>query len=252
MTRSRRGRGPEHDQVDPLRSRSKDTNLGQDQDIKRSSFVEGGILSEPKSVDTTSMGFRPLFDDDPERYFSSSAAPGAYGQELEKSDHRYQEETLYRSQQQQQQQQFHSRLSVRRPPLDASSHSDSTLFASSQGVLVDNSADSDPLSPFQSQKRQRLSSSVFAPRSSAPAAVGANDTAPLNLFGIGRGRDRTSLLVDDPSLVDGWGVPLTRPSQGGPGTLPPAGAGNANGQTAGSESVLSAVFNMAKKRLFWG
>ena len=268
LARSRQGRRSEREQADPLRSRSKDTNLGQDQDIKRNG-ADGGILSEPKSMDTTSIGFRPLFDDDPEKYFSGSA----FGQGFDKGN-RHQDETLRRSQQQQQQQQQQpssssqqqqssqylstSRLSLRRPPLDASSHSDTTLFASSQGLLIDTGADSDPTSLYPTQKRQRLSSSLFAPRSSAPAAVGPsnNDHVPLNMFGVGRGRDRSSLLVDDPSLVDQWGVPLQRaastPATGTPGTAARGGGAGANGQAEGSDSVLSTMFNMAKKRLFWG
>ncbi|KAI7818503.1 hypothetical protein BC939DRAFT_462682 [Gamsiella multidivaricata] len=270
LVRSARGRGFEREKNDFLGSTSKDQQHAQDQDAKHS-MVDGGILSEPQAIDTTSVGFRPLFSSSESRGFSGNAGVTGSGFDSGLQQHHHQpqqqmQETLFGPQ--------HHHLSLRRPHLGASSASDSTLFASSRGVLVDaadaSSAGPDSSSPVHYQKRQRLSSSLFTPRSStssAPASTsaGQGNNVPLSQFGMGR--DRTSLLIDDPALVDSWGVPLARASQLGStsanaavkttspatGATAASGAGGANGQqTGGSGSVISAVFNMAKKRLFWG
>ncbi|KAF9358425.1 hypothetical protein BGX26_001770 [Mortierella sp. AD094] len=283
LVRSGRGRGFERENAEFLRSRSTDQHHhGQEQDAKRGG-VDGGILSESQPVETGSVGFRPLFGQNESRGLYASGSGGG------QSSMQFQQQ-----QQQQQIQLFEQRLhpdafsgsqqnhlSLRRPTFGDSVTSDTTLFASSGGVLLDASASSSTAgpsssSPFHVQKKQRLSSSLFAPSSvSSPSlSSGSNSggNAPLSQFG--RGRDRSSLLIDNPSLVDQWGAPLlNKAAQTTPATA--ASSSSAAGSTAGRtanpvaagsnagsagqsttaaapESMILSVLNMAKKRLFWG
>ncbi|KAG0013354.1 Nucleoporin nup35 [Entomortierella chlamydospora] len=281
LARSGRGRGFEREKAEFLRSRSTDQHLGQDQDAKRVG-VDGGILPESQPVETGSVGFRPLFGQNESRGLYASGSGSGLGS------------TQYQQQQQQQIQLFEQRqhpdafpgsqqnhLSLRRPTFGNSVTSDTTLFAASGGVLLDASVSSSSdgpssSSPFHVQKKQRLSSNLFAPTSvsspSLPSSSNSGGNAPLSQFG--RGRDRSTLLVDDPSLVDQWGVPLlNKVAQTTPATATssssaagsaagrttnPAAAGSTPGSAgqstaaAASESMISSVLTMAKKRLFWG
>ncbi|KAF9084266.1 hypothetical protein BGX23_010679 [Mortierella sp. AD031] len=213
LGRSGRGRGFERGGQDEfLRSRSKD-QLGQDQEQKL-----GGGESAASAVDIVTYTLR----------VSTAATPPAGGSVW---------------------------ISPSRP-LGDSTASDSTLFASTGGVLMDSDAhggastNSAPGS-FHVQKKQRLSSGLFAPSSSAPSG-----TVPQAQFGTGR--NRASVLIDNPDLVDEWGAPLLSKMRatggGGGGSAAAGGANGASGAggTAGGESMFTTVLNAAKKRLFWG
>ncbi|KAF9129954.1 hypothetical protein BGW39_003610 [Mortierella sp. 14UC] len=268
LARSGRGRGFERGagvgQDEFSRSRSKD-QLGQDQEQK----LAGGesVLGLESKATESSVGFRPLFGQSESRGLNNSVGAGqdpSLSQQFISSHSIRDIPTTSRHQQQQQTQQealFSSRhnqhrLSLRRP-LGESTVSDSTLFASTAGVLMDSdllgaSTSSAPGSPFHVQKKQRLSSSLFAPSSSAPSS----GNVPQTQFGAGR--NRASVLIDNPELVDKWGAPLSSKmnAHGAPTSTGAAvggtAAGAANGGGAGSESMITSVFNMAKKRLFWG
>lgn len=258
--RSGRGRGFERDGQDEfLRSRSKDP-LGQDQEPK----LVGGESTlglDSKSAElSSSVGFRPLFGQSESRGLNSSGTGAGQDSLLQQSTASHSAFEASRQQQLQQEALFGSRhrLSLRRP-LGESTVSDSTLFASTSGVLMDSdvhagasSTNSAPGSPFHVQKKQRLSSSMFSPSSSAPAA-----SATVSQAQFGTGRNRASVLIDNPDLVDEWGAPLLSKMKapGAPGATS-GGSAAANGATnaggAGGESMITSVFNMAKKRLFWG
>ncbi|KAF9153950.1 hypothetical protein BG015_002256 [Linnemannia schmuckeri] len=262
LARSGRGRGFERNGQDEFsRSRSKD-QLGQDQEPK---LVGGesilGLDSKGAEL-SSSVGFRPLFGQSESRGLNSSSTGAGQDSLLQQSTASHSAFEASRQQQHQQEALFGSRhrLSLRRP-LGESTVSDSTLFASTGGVLMDSdvlagvsSANSAPGSPFHVQKKQRLSSSLFAPSSSAPAS------APVSQAQFGTGRNRASVLIDNPDLVDKWGTPLLSKMKapGGssataPGSAAANGATNAGGAGgAGTESMIASVFNMAKKRLFWG
>ncbi|KAF9930954.1 hypothetical protein FBU30_011063 [Linnemannia zychae] len=235
-----------------LRSRSKD-QLGQDQEQKLGGMGEStighGLGLDVKSSESTSVGFRPLFES---RGLNSGATGASQDSSLQPSTSPFTVDASSRQQLFQQDASFgnHHRLSLRRP-FGESTVSDSTLFASTGGVLMDSdkggaAMNSISRSSFHIQKKQRLSSSLFAPSSSAPATS-------QTLFGSGR--NRASVLIDNPDLVDEWGTPLSSKAKA------PGGAG-ANGAAAGgaagtavsaeNESMITSVFNMAKKRLFWG
>ncbi|KAI1315960.1 hypothetical protein EDD11_010599 [Mortierella claussenii] len=298
LARSSRGRGQGLDRerhADFLRSRSqdriKDTQDGSSSlsavavgaagsgaagtiGSKRSG-ADGGILlssslTKKETMETGSVGFRPLFGQNESRGLFAGSSTGNQGsfpqhqpQQLHSSsslEQRGPQESLFGPQ--------HHRLSLRRPNgFGESAASDTTLFASSGGVLLDSGAASS--TPYHVQKKQRLDSGLFS--SSTPTSV------PLSQFG--RGRDRSSLLVDDPSLVDKWGAPLSRASQTAASTsgagasssssssssAAAAAAGQAKSAATGSAaqgsaapvapgsgSMISTVLNMAKKRLFWG
>ncbi|KAG0275726.1 hypothetical protein BGZ95_008437 [Linnemannia exigua] len=265
LARSGRGRGFERgvggSQDEFLRSRSKD-QLGQDQEQK----LVGGesVLGlESKAAESSIVGFRPLFGQSESRGLNSSSGAGTgpdslLQQQFTPSHSVYDTSSSSRQQQQQVQQEalFGSRhnqhrTSLRRP-LGESAVSDSTLFASTGGVLMDSdvlgaSTSSAPGSLYHVQKKQRLSSSLFAPSSSAPSG-----NVSQAQFGIGR--NRASVLIDNPELVDEWGTPLLSKMKV-PGTATGSGAAAAGGAGAnggGAESMITSVFNMAKKRLFWG
>ncbi|KAF9903616.1 hypothetical protein BX616_001574 [Lobosporangium transversale] len=286
---SRLGREPS----ELLRStRSQDGSKSDMDGIKRNGMVDGGILSEGQMVENESVGFRPLFG----RYEARGLHPNGsgFGQDAQH----------FQQQQQQQQQRLleqranhdawlrssnQHRLSLRRPTFGESASSDPTLFASSGGMLLDSSTGTNSASsPFQAQKKQRLSSSLYSSTfstSSAPSSPSLSNHAPLSQFG--RGRDRSSMLVDDPSLVSQNGEPLLKTSQstsstpalstatsvvGGSATgssIRPTTATTSTASTEASsssststmtapapsaapESMLSSVLNMTKKRLFWG
>ncbi|KAF9106432.1 hypothetical protein BGX27_009172 [Mortierella sp. AM989] len=282
LARSNRGRGSEREKAEFLRSRSTDQHHhGQEQEAKRGG-VDGGIMSENQPVETGSVGFRPLFGQNESRgLYTPGQSSAQYQQQQQQQqkqlfEQRHYSDTFSGSQQ--------NHLSLRRPTFGDSATSDTTLFASSSGVLLDASVSSNAghsssfNTPFHVQKKQRLSSSIFAPSSSvssptlSASSSNGNSNVPLSQFG--RGRDRSSLLIDDPSLVDQWGAPLlsktaqttapstaTSPSSsiaaGGRNSSSTVTAGSNAGTTGQSteatpESMISSVFNMAKKRLFWG
>jgi hypothetical protein len=259
LARSGRGRGFDRNGQDEfLRSRSKD-QLGQDQEPK----LVGGesILGlDSKGADlSSSVGFRPLFGQSESRGLNSSGTGAGQDSSFQQSSASHSAFESSRQQQLQQEALFGSRhrLSLRRP-LGESTISDSTLFASTGGVLMDSdlagasSTNSAPGSPFHVQKKQRLSSSMFAPSSSAPAA-----SATVSQAQFGSGRNRASVLIDNPDLVDEWGKPLlSKVKASGSAGAASGGSATINGATnaggAGAESMITSVFNMAKKRLFWG
>ncbi|KAF9143164.1 hypothetical protein BGX30_001192 [Mortierella sp. GBA39] len=257
LARSGRGRGFERNGQDEFsRSRSKD-QLGQDQEPK---LVGGestlGLDSKGAEL-SSSVGFRPLFGQSESRGLNSSGTGAGQDSLLQQSTASHSAFDASRQQQLQQEALLGSRhrLSLRRP-LNESTVSDSTLFASTGGVLMDSdvlsgasSTNSAPGSPFHVQKKQRLSSSLFAPSSSAPAS------APISQAQFGTGRNRASVLIDNPDLVDEWGTPLLSKMKaaGGAGAgAPGSAAANGAANAGGAESMIVSVFNMAKKRLFWG
>ncbi|KAF9199486.1 hypothetical protein BGZ49_010375, partial [Haplosporangium sp. Z 27] len=272
LARSGRGRAFERDNAEFLRSRS--TDHSQEQEAKRVG-VDGGILSESQPVETGSVGFRPLFGQNEYRGLYASGQNSTQQQQQQSQKQLFEHRQYLDSQTGTQQ----NNLSLRRPTFGDSVSSDTTLFASSGGVLLDASASygaggassSSITSPFHVQKKQRLSSSLFAPSSVSSSSSTHNiDNTPLNQFG--RGRDRSSLLIDDPSLVDQWGAPLlNKTTQASSATTNSSTSGSTAGRTAnlssttaGSnsagaqststapESMIFSVINMAKKRLFWG
>ncbi|KAF9539457.1 hypothetical protein EC957_005379 [Mortierella hygrophila] len=261
LARSGRGRGFERNGQDEFsRSRSKD-QLGQDQEPKLGGESTLGLDSKGAEL-SSSVGFRPLFGQSESRGLNSSGAGASQDSLLQQSTASHSAFDASRQQQLQQEALLGSRhrLSLRRP-LGESTVSDSTLFASTGGVLMDSdvlagasSTNSAPGSPFHVQKKQRLSSSLFAPSSSAPTS------APISQAQFGTGRNRASVLIDNPDLVDEWGTPLLSKMKaaggtgaGAPGSAAANGAANAGGAGgAGTESMIASVFNMAKKRLFWG
>ncbi|KAG0066985.1 hypothetical protein BGZ89_006666 [Linnemannia elongata] len=262
LARSGRGRGFERNGQDEFsRSRSKD-QLGQDQELTLVGGESTLVLHSKGAELSSSVGFRPLFGQSESRGLNSSSAGAGQDFLLQQSTASHSAFDASRQQQLQQEALFGSRhrLSLRRP-LGESTVSDSTLFASTGGVLMDSdvlagasSTNSAPGSPLHVQKKQRLSSSLFAPSSSAPAS------APVSQAQFGTGRNRASVLIDNPDLVDEWGTPLLSKMKaaGGAGTGAPGlaaanGATNAGGAGgAGTESMIASVLNMAKKRLFWG
>ncbi|KAF9902553.1 hypothetical protein EC991_004805 [Linnemannia zychae] len=269
LARSGRGRGFERGiggvgQDEFLRSRSND-RLVQDQEQKLAGG-ESVLGLESKATESSSVGFRPLFGQSESRGLNNSVGAGqdlSFPQQSISSQSIRDVPASSRHQQQQQTQQealFNSRhnqhrLSLRRP-LGESTVSDSTLFASTAGILMDSdllgaSTSSAPGSPFHVQKKQRLSSSLFAPSSSAPSG----GSIPQTQFGTGR--NRASVLIDNPDLVDEWGAPLSKIKTPSATTSTNAAAGGtvggaAVGGGAEAESMITSVFNMAKKRLFWG
>ncbi|KAF9955643.1 hypothetical protein BGZ72_003563 [Mortierella alpina] len=157
------------------------------------------------------------------------------------------------SQSQQQQQQTGSifgnkhRFSMEHD-ITESSLSDTPLFASSGGIITDTALDRSS-EPIHFQKRQRLVSGLYASSSSSPASFSSNVRSNGAWGEIGKGKDRSSRLIDDPALVDEWGTPLQRPNATSTGSV--AGAAHA-GATSAPESMLTSALNSAKKRLFWG
>ena len=262
LARSGRGRGFERNGQDEfLRSRSKD-QLGQDQEPKLVGGESTLDLDSKGAELSSSVGFRPLFGQSESRGLNSSGVGAGQDSLLQQSTASHSAFDASRQQQLQQEALFGSRhrLSLRRP-LGESTVSDSTLFASTGGVLMDSdvlagagSTNSAPGSPFHVQKKQRLSSSLFAPSSSAPASASVSQAQ------FGTGRNRASVLIDNPDLVDEWGTPLLSKMKaaegagaGAAGSATANGAANAGGAGgAGAESMIASVFNMAKKRLFWG
>ncbi|KAF9184298.1 hypothetical protein BGZ51_003412 [Haplosporangium sp. Z 767] len=245
LARSTRGRPFERENTQ-LRSQSKEA---QEQDLKRGGTSFSGADRSMSSENPSAAGFRPLFSLYDSRGLNSGAGSG------QDSVQQHQQQQLYQQQQNQQQQQHQQqdsfmtshRLTLRRN-LGESTMSDTTLFASSGGVLLD--ATSSPAavgssrSPVHVLKKQRLSSSLPSPSSSSFH----NDHVSLNQFG--KGKDRASLLIDDPELVDEWGAPRLSKMASSPSST---GAGAAaNGVKPAPESMISSVLNMAKKRLFWG
>ncbi|GJJ70222.1 hypothetical protein EMPS_02571 [Entomortierella parvispora] len=286
---------------DLLRSRSKDPQqqLGASQKSEKELGLGVSGLLEGSTMDSTpgelpSVGFRPLFGQNESRgLYNSTSGPS--------------ESLLLRSTAQQQQQQHHqeyqqrteqqaqgasnARMSWRRP-LGDSGISDNTLFSSSGGVLMSSSRVS---SSLHVPKKQRLSSSLFSPVTGSAEAgpwlyssggSGVHGSFQLNRFG----KDRASLLIDDPTLVDDLGRSIQSPGMPSvPGGISSTGSkiggmnGNSvsngysvngvnrtqmplNGASGGSssgsarqggvakepESMIASAINMAKKRFFWG
>ncbi|KAF9422518.1 hypothetical protein BGZ76_003772 [Entomortierella beljakovae] len=279
LARPGRGRGFEREKGEFSRSRSNDQlRHGQDQESSRNA-VDGGILAESQTIETESVGFRPLFGQSESRGLSGLGQSSSQFQQQQQQQQQPQPNQFF------EQRQFsdvlsgsqQNHMSLRRPNLGNSVASDTTLFASSGGMLLDASSSnndhygggSSSSSPYHVQKKQRLSSSLFASSgsglSSMSSSTSSNGNIPQSQFG--RGRDRSSILIDDPSQVDQWGTPLmNKMSQSTPSTTASSSATltkssaargdnpNTTGQhiTAGPESMISSVINMAKKRLFWG
>ncbi|KAG0266258.1 hypothetical protein BG011_002955 [Mortierella polycephala] len=245
LARSTRGRPFERENT-RLRSQSKEA---QEQDLKRGGASINGADRSMSSENPSAAGFRPLFSLNDSRGLNSGAGSGQDSVQQHQQQQHYQQQQNQQQQQQQQQDSFMAshRLTLRRN-LGESTMSDTTLFASSGGVLLDTT--SSPVavgssrSPVHVLKKQRLSSSL--PPSSSSSFH--NDNVSLSQFG--KGKDRASLLIDDPELVDEWGTP--RLSKMASSTSSAGTGAAANGVKSAPESMVSSVLNMAKKRLFWG
>ncbi|KAG0302212.1 hypothetical protein BGZ98_007687 [Dissophora globulifera] len=239
-----------------------------------------GILAEPRpgSAASASFGGQSQQQQQQQEQYQQQ-------QEQQQYQQQYQQQQLQQYQQQQQQARElgQSRYTLARPSfMAAASSNDNSLFSASAGVLRDESVaatagrglsfgssswasgsrrsgnDATTEAAFNHvQKRQRLEVGA-APRTTASSSslnlattttttattMGyGEDGVPLSEFG--KGRDRTSVLINDPSKADRWGAPLPREGAGGVGGV---GAGN----NADGSSVISSLFTMAKKRLFWG
>ncbi|KAG0043779.1 hypothetical protein BGZ83_011047 [Gryganskiella cystojenkinii] len=297
-----RGRDLERESgADFLRSTSKEQPLsgGQVAEQDSSAFGASGMTMDGSGLDSSapaefnSVGFRPLFGQNESRglYSSSSGA----GDSLLSRPSGQQQQLQQQQQQHQDSQQGQGGSSYRmswRRPLGDSTASDSTLFASSGGVLLSGSTNS---SSLHIPKKQRLSSSLFATTTGSGDSVWGGNSSTGASNGLKRfGRDRSSLLVDDPALVDDFGrsiqsgpsipgsMALSSSSSGsrtnvatnsGGSTLnngfssrPAIGGNTVGGNNNGGstaigqggqankepESMIMSALNMAKKRLFWG
>ncbi|KAG0203810.1 Nucleoporin nup35 [Mortierella sp. GBA30] len=266
LARSSRGWAFKSEKPEIARSKSKDHQLEQTQDEKQGDgmyLLSSSFPSEAPAapIESASVGFRPLFGQNESRGLDSSQQQQQPPQQQLQYQHFFEQ----RQQQHQQQQQTGSglggqhRLSMRRD-LGESTLSDTTLFASSGGILLNATLDRSS-STVHTQKKQRLMSGLCASASSPSTVIsfnsGVRSNAPLSEFG--KGKDRASRLIDDPALVDEWGTPLR--ANANPGTASIAtntqasastGAAGAGAAASAPETVLSSVLNLAKKRLFWG
>ncbi|KAF9966676.1 hypothetical protein BGZ70_001623 [Mortierella alpina] len=131
--------------------------------------------------------------------------------------------------------------------------SDAALFTSASGILSDTTLDRSS-EPIHFQKRQRLVSGLYTSTSSTPASFGSTGRSTGTWGEFGTGKDRSSRLIDDPSLVDEWGTPLQRPHASMNGSVAVAAHARPTPSAAASapESMLASALNSAKKRLFWG
>jgi len=226
---------------DLLRSRSKDPQqqLGSQKSENELALGFSGLL-EGSVMDSTpgelpSVGFRPLFGQNESRGLYNSISGPSESLLLRSTTQQQQQQQQHQQEYQQRTEQqtqgaSNAQMSWRRP-LGDSTISDNTLFSSSGGVLMSSSRVS---SSLHVPKKQRLSSSLFSPVTGSPEAgpwmyssggSGVHGSFQMNRFG----KDRGSLLIDDPALVDDLGRSI---------------------QSPGIPSVPA--INMAKKRFFWG